>query len=316
MIVRGNVGWWTAIFASKGTAWSAIWKRVLLTFLLSVVVTVLHERYGLLDVNLTTTPFALVGLALSIFLGFRNNTSYDRFWEGRKLWGRLVNVSRTFARQTETFIGPLDGEDAPDLSIQRRTVHRTLILRQVAYVHAVRMHLRGEDNYDTLAAWIDPEELTAMRTEANPPQVLMRGTGVRLRNLWRRGLIDTLHLPVLDASLTENTTIQGACERIKSTPIPFVYTVLMHRIVAVYCLALPFGIITAVGPLTPFVVLMIAYAFYGIDAVGGEIEDPFGQDTNDLPLQGLSTMIEVNLKEWIQDDEVPPLHTPRDHVLN
>lgn len=308
MIVRERSGWWAAIFATKGTTWTAIRRRVLITFLLSVIVTVLHELYGLLHVNLTTTPFALIGLALSIFLGFRNNTSYDRFWEGRKLWGRLVNVSRTLARQVDTFVeaGP-DGDN--------EDIRRTLVLRQVAYVHAVRMHLRGESDYDALRPWIDDSEIATMRGEANPPQVIMRGTGQRLRALWQAGRIDTLHLPALDASLTENTTIQGACERIKSTPIPYVYTVLMHRIVAVYCMTLPFGLITAVGPLTPFVVLMIAYAFYGIDAVGSEIEDPFGEDTNDLPLQALSTMIEVNLKQWIDADDVPPLAEPRDGVL-
>lgn len=315
MIVRERKGWWASIFSLQGGVWKSIQKRVILTFLLSVFVTVVHEQYGWLHTNLTTTPFALVGLALSIFLGFRNNTSYDRFWEGRKLWGRLVNVSRTFARQAETFIGPRDSA-SPHASPEGRRAQRELILRQVAYVHAVRMHLRGESDYDSIAQWLDEGEIEAMRSEANPPQVIMRGSGQRLRALWSSGQIDTLHLPTLDASLTENTTIQGACERIKSTPIPFVYTVLMHRIVAVYCLGLPFGLITAVGPLTPFVVLMIAYAFYGIDAVGGEIEDPFGIDANDLPLRGLSTMIEVNLREWIDDEGIPALHKPVNEVLD
>ncbi len=115
--------------------------------------------------------------------------------------------------------------------------------------------------------------------------------------------------------MTEITGIQGACERIKSTPIPASYTVLIHRIVALYCLGLPFGIVTSVGALTPVVVAIVAYAFYGLDAVGSEIENPFGHDPNDLPLTALSRMIEVNLRQGLGEDELPPLLEPVDGIL-
>ena len=308
MIVLDRKGWWRAIFFGRGTTWSKIWRRVVLTTLLAVLVTFLHERYEVFHVNLTTTPFALIGLALSIFLGFRNNTSYDRFWEGRKLWGRMVNVSRSFARQVDTFVDASD-EDT------RAATRTELVLRQVAYVHAFRMHMRKERDPESLASYLDPEEVTAMQTEDNPPLVILRGTAARLRRLWKEGRIDVFHLRALDDSLTEITTVQGACERISSTPIPYVYTVLMHRIVAVYCFALPFGLITTAGLATPFVVLMISYAFYGIDAVGEEIEDPFGVDANDLPLHAISTMIEINLREHLGREDAPARRSPEKHIL-
>jgi len=113
--------------------------------------------------------------------------------------------------------------------------------------------------------------------------------------------------------LSDLCDVQGGCERIKSTPIPWSYTVLMHSIVAVYCFALPFGLIDTTKLLTPLVVALIAYAFLGLDAVGDELEEPFGSDYNDLPLTTLSRMIEVNLRQLLGESELPPLLTPDAH---
>jgi putative membrane protein len=124
-----------------------------------------------------------------------------------------------------------------------------------------------------------------------------------------------MHLPTLEASLTGLTDLQGACERIKSTPIPFSYTTLIHRIVAVYCYGLPFGVVSDTGWFTPLVVLVVSYAFFGLDTVGDEIEQPFGTDANDLPLTAISRMIEVNLRQRIGDTDIPPLLRPVDELL-
>jgi putative membrane protein len=139
---------------------------------------------------------------------------------------------------------------------------------------------------------------------------LLEHIGDQLRRAWQAGWIDTLHLPALDASLSGLTDHQGGCERIRSTPIPFSYTILIHRIVAVYCLTLPFGIVEAVGAYTPLVAAMVAYAFFGLDAIGDAIEEPFGTDLHDLPLDTLSTMIEINVREAIGDADLPPPRVP------
>ncbi len=115
--------------------------------------------------------------------------------------------------------------------------------------------------------------------------------------------------------LTGLTDLQGACERIKSTPIPFSYTTLIHRIVAVYCCGLPFGVVSDTCWFTPIVVLVVSYAFFGLDTVGDEIEQPFGTDANDLPLSAISRMIEVNLRQRIGDTDIPPLLRPVDELL-
>ncbi|MGE0788722.1 MAG: bestrophin family protein [Sandaracinaceae bacterium] len=314
MIIRDTRGHWVAnLFAFQGTALRRIWRRLLLTTGLATALTYvdLEVEGGQFHEDLTTTPFTLMGLALGIFLGFRNNTSYDRFWEGRKLWGAMVNVSRSFTRQLLTLIGSEGEADEDELA----DFHREMVHRTAAYVHAFRMHLRDDFDFEFLATLLPADEIDALKTETNKPIAILQTLGDRIREAWLRGWIHPQHVPVLEASLTEMTAVQGACERIKSTPIPFSYTALIHRLVAVYCFALPFGIVNTTKWFTPVVVLMIAYAFFGLDAVGDEIEDPFGTDANDLPLTAISTMIEHNVRQRIGDEDLPPLRKPIDGVL-
>jgi ion channel-forming bestrophin family protein len=307
IILDENTSWIRLIFNSGGVL-RRISLRLLFVTLVAAGVTALHARWDLSGL-LTTTPFTLIGFALSIFLGFRNNTSYQRFWEGRILWGRLVNTSRSLTRQIMTLIAV---DEAPEHDEGRRV----LVRRVAAYVHAVRIHLRSEGDYSQLGRLLPDDDLQALAARSNPPIALLHDLGLRLAGLWQTGRVDTLHLPVLEGSLASMTDIQGGCERIKSTPIPVSYTLLIHRIVAVYCLALPFGLVDTVGLMTPLVVLLVSYAFFGLDAIGDEIENPFGLDSNDLPLSALSTMIEVNVREAVGDGDLPPLHQPVDGVLS
>ncbi len=139
--------------------------------------------------------------------------------------------------------------------------------------------------------------------------------GERIRWAWRLGWIDRYHLAILEDSLTTMTDIQGACERIKNTPIPFAYTILVHRIIAFYCFTLPFGILSSVGVLTPVVVFLISHAFLGLEEIGDEIEDPFGTADEQLPLTALCRTIEVNLRQHLDESPVPELLQPVDGVL-
>lgn len=313
MIVGIPKTWLRITLMIRGSTLPHTWKRILFTMGLSAIVTLLwHNEVVHLDqYSLSTTPFAIMGVAMSIFLGFRNNTSYDRFWEGRKLWGRIVNVSRTFTRQVMTLIRA----DDPD---RVKPLHAQLVRRQMAYVHALRLHLRDQEwaDWQELGQFIDADELAALKAESNRPSALAHRTGEILADAYQRGWIHAQHVPVLEGSLTEMVGVQGGCERIKATPVPFAYQVLTHRIVAIYCLTLPFGLIDVVGTMTPFVVGLVAFAFYGLDAIGDEIEEPFGYDPNDLPLHYLSRMIEVNLRQRLGETELPPMHQPHDGMLD
>ncbi|MEX1367686.1 MAG: bestrophin family ion channel [Nannocystaceae bacterium] len=312
LLERGH--WWKQIATVRGTSLARVWPRLAVVTVVATVVTIVHEYIEHPIWGLTTIPFSLVAVALGIFLGFRNNTSYDRFWEGRKLWGRLVNTTRSLARQVQIMVGPQ--RERPGVGPEQAAVHRELVYRVIAYVHALRLHLRDEDRLQELAGLLPDDEREALRTELNRPLAVLRELGGRLRDLWQQDRIHPLHLPALEGSLTALTDIQGACERIKSTPIPSSYTVLIHRIVALYTFTLPFGIVETVGAATPVVVAIIAYAFFGLDAVGEEIEEPFGTDVNDLPLSTLSRMLEINLRQTLGEQEVPPVLQPVDGVLS
>ena len=283
MIVPKSTSWVSTLTAVRGTPIFRTWPRILVVTATAVLVTVLHEHYKLFSTTMSATPFSLIGLALGIFLGFRNNTSYDRFWEGRKLWGALVNMSRSLTRQIFTLI------DADD------ETRRELVYRVLAYVHCLRLHLRDLRSHEDLEDLLPADELSTLGGESNRPNALAHRLGERFRALYTDGKIHAMHLVALDASLTKLLDIQGGCERIKSTPIPYSYNVLMHRIVGIYCFTLPFGLVAMLHNATPWVVALVAYAFFGLDAVGEQIEDPFGFDPNDLPLDGLCTTIETNL---------------------
>ena len=307
MIVLGKRSWLSLLFWTKGAPIQRIWPRLLVVVVVAALVTYGHEHYGYFEPGLTTTPFALIGLALGIFLGFRNNTSYDRFWEGRKLWGSLVNTSRSVTRQIQTLISPDDSSD---------NVHKELTGKVIAYVHSLRHHLRNQHCPGDAQEFLSEDDIKSLKNHINFPIGLLTLLGKRFSEEWRAGRIDSMHLPVLEQSLTTLTNIQGACERIKSTPIPASYTLLIHRLVATYVFALPFGLVSTTTFFTPIVVALIAYAFLGLDGIGDEIEEPFGEDNNDLPLSTLSRMIEINLKQNSGNEDIPKLLVPIKNKLS
>ena len=297
---------WIHTVVLGGFALPHIWSRTLIVTAISVIVTIVYEEIDQIHYSITATPFTLVGLSLGVFLGFRNNSAYDRFWEGRKLWGSLVNTSRSITRQLLTLIEPAPGDGPAADASARRGVHLV-----IAFVHALRHHLRESDPSESLAAVLPASEAERLAAEDNVPLAILTVLGDHVRDARREGRLHVMHVPVLEASLVSLTDIQGACERIKSTPIPFSYTVLMHRIVAFYCALLPFGLMDTIKWATPFVVLAISYCFFGLDAIGDEIEQPFGTDTNDLALEAISRTIERNLRRSLDEPMPPPLAPAR-----
>jgi len=305
MIVARHPRWiWPSLLPQRGSALTNTAPRILVVILVGWFVSYAELDQEWLDTGLTVTPFSLIGLALSIFLGFRNNTAYDRFWEGRKLWGQLVNSSRTFAREVYLYV-----DAYPSL------LHTELVRSVQAYVHVLRQHLRDETPGEGVEGLI-PEELRLSLPEStNAPQKVLMYTVELLDQAHHGGRVKPVHLVELERNLLDMTGEQGGCERIKATPIPHSYTVLIHRLVVLYCIGLPFGIVDAVGHWTPIVSAIVAYAFFSLDEVGGEIENPFGHDPNDLPLLQISTNIQRNLAEMI-GDPIPPAIQPVDRLLN
>lgn len=309
MIISEQRTWWRQLTVWRGTALQRIWPRLLLVTGVTGVSTFLHIHGDINLSVLTPLPFTLISVAVGIFLGFRNSASYDRFWEGRKLWGELVNNSRSWARQVALLI------DAGEPSTTPTPRQKELVYGVIAFVHLLRAHLRDEPT-SLEARDLLPESHADRIVEApHRPLAALRWLGERMNATARERAIDPFHLPVIESTLVAFTNIMGACERIKNTPLPASYSVLIHRIVAVYVFALPLGIVDTTGAFTPAVVLLIAYAFLGLDAIGDELENPFGLDPNDLPLSSISRNIEIDLRHALGETEVPPRIVPVSGVM-
>lgn len=308
MIIKRPMPWVRLVLAIHHSALPKTLPRTLAFTAFSILVTYIEMKAGFQAFTLTIAPFTLIGLALSVFLGFRTNVAYDRYWEGRKLWGALVNVSRTFTRQATTLIDSGSREQDAQLA-------RELALRTIAFVYALKNQLRHTDPWDELAPFLTIQEINRLQQQQNVPLGISRMLGERVSAAWRAGWIRDIHMPVFEKSLTEMTTIQGGCERIDTTPVPFAYTTLIHRIVGFYCLLLPFGIVRDTQWMTPLVVLMICHAFFGLDEIGDEIEEPFGTEPQDLPLAAITRNIEINLLQYIDAADVPAPLQPVGRIL-
>ncbi len=315
MLVQARQTWIKEIFTYRGTVLPRIWRRLLFMAGLSFALTLGHlEVAGFVVHDITPLPFTLIGFALSVFLGFRTSTAYNRFWEGRTLWGALVNCSRNLTRHVHTWLGPQPGaapEDAAALSERRRRlVHHT-----IAFSHALRQRLRDEDDIDAYAALLDPPLRAALVREINRPQAIVAHLGEQLRQAYEAGLIHPQHVPVLEANLVAMTDIQGGCERIGNTPLPYVYRVLVHQIVGLYCFSLPFGLLHTLGWFAPAVSVLVSYAFFGLDAIGDELDNPFEVDANDLPLSALTRGIEIDLRARLGESDLPAAAEPHHGLL-
>ncbi|NMM80380.1 bestrophin [Acidovorax sp. SRB_14] len=312
MIVRDRPSGLRLFLMLRGSILQRIRTTLLLNIVLATLVTLVHGNLFTLKITVTPIPFTLIGLPLAIFLGFRNNTAYDRYWEARKLWGELLLRMRSLSRQCQGLIRvdqPLDPARRDD-DVRVRMVHRA-----IAFAHALRLQLRDQKDDALLQRWVTPAEFAQVRTTSNPADALMLAMGRDLGECVRRGQLEPCLAVPLDGTLTALTAAAASCERIKNTPVPFSYTLLLHRTAYLYCFLLPFGLVDTTGFMTPFVVGIVAYTFFGLDALGDEIEEPFGLESNDLPLDTLCRAIEINLRESLGETDLPPPLQPVNYQL-
>ena len=308
MIVRDRPSGLRLFFVFRGSVLSRILGVLVVNVGLATLVTLSHGDIYSRKITLTAIPFTLIGLPLAIFLGFRNNAAYDRYWEGRKLWGEITLRSRNFARQCLSLIRPADPPDGCDIRV--RMIHR-----MVAVAHALRHQLRSTDATADLRPLLDAREWQALTQAHCPADFLMQQMGLDLQRCLLAGRIDPCLAASIDTTLSAVTAAAASCERIKGTPIPFSYTLMLHRTAYLYCFLLPFGLVDTIGFMTPFVVGIVAYTFFGLDALGDELEEPFGHSPNDLALSAICRSIEISLRDALgETHDLVPL-TPVDYCL-
>lgn len=276
------------LFVWQGSVLPKLLPRLSGLFIFTALVVYFRDYLDRYHGELSTNIYTLFGIALAIFLGFRNTVSYDRFWEGRKLWGALLNDTRSLAQQVHNFI-PNDE--------QHQTEKVAFIKQMAAMAYALNHQLRHTDPMPELKRLLSAELLAKLDGAAYKPVLLMRELGAQL-NQWRqRGTIDTILQAAMDRHLANFSDVIGGCERIAGTPIPFSYNVLLHRTIYIYCFLLPFGFANSLHWYAPFIITFVAYTFTALEAIADELEDPFGTMQNDLALDALSANIERSIAE-------------------
>ena len=277
------------LFVWHGSVLPEILPRLVALLLLSALIVFFQGQFFEYKISLNPAPFTLIGLALAIFLGFRNNASYDRFWEGRKLWGALLIDARSLTRQALTLTNlPPDSE---------RITYFTRLL--IAFTYALKHQLRRTNPAPDLERLLPPDLAQAVQKTTFKPIRLLSEMGLWVQTLKTEGYLDTITQTAFDRNLDKLSEIVGGCERIASTPIPYTYSVLLHRTVYIYCFLLPFGLVDSIGWMTPIMTVFVGYTFIALDAIVTEIEEPFGEEPNDLALNTISQTVETSLLEMI-----------------
>ncbi|KIA96541.1 hypothetical protein OC25_01995 [Pedobacter kyungheensis] len=286
MIIRKKEHWLRMLFVWHGSVLPALLPRLALLFILSLGVVYFHGTVLNFKIPLNPAPLTLFGFVLALFLGFRNNVSYDRFWEGRKLWGGLLNTTRSLTRQAITLQHAGQGNEITDF-----------VQLQSAFVFALKHQLRETDPEKDLKERLSEDQLQIVKQAKYKPAVIMNLMACWIQKARDKGNLDTILQARFDENLDKLSDILGGCERIVSTPIPYSYRVLLHRTVYIYCFLLPFGLVDSLGWFTPLIVVFVAYTFVAFEAIADEIEEPFGTDANDLALNSMCIMIEETITE-------------------
>lgn len=278
------------------------WRKVLLFIASATIVTVLHRVFGIETMLLPTTPMLVVGAALGIFVSFRTNTAYDRWWEGRRLWGQLVNSSRHLATQALVYV-------------KQQAVAREVIVRHAAYVHVLRCLLREQDPWadPDVARLLDADTRAALRGETNPTHALLHRQAEALVAAADRGELEPLRLQSIDGTLATLLDVQGGCERIKRTPMPRGYVFIAERLIVIYGAMFPLSLADELGWATIPINVLVCMAFALISEAGRVLEDPFTTFWNGLPLTALSRTIEANIRQRLGDSDLPEIPRPDQH---
>jgi putative membrane protein len=278
-----------------------IWKPLAVLFVWDVTVTI---TYYWLPFTAPSLPLTLFGSALALVLGFRSNSAYQRWWEGRGLWGAMINASRSLAREARNFLP----DDAVDLK-------RTIVLRQIAYVNALRCQLRRQKPDADVLRFLSEGEATPALQRTNVANGIVDGTGRRIDQARRDGLIDTIQQTAMERVLVDIANAQGGMERLKNTPLPNQYRFFPMVFTHMLCILLPIGLVDTLGFATPLGSTIAGLMFLAILAIGDDLVDPFANTLHDVPLSAMCRTIEIDLLQTIGDDAPQPLTPDKDGVL-
>lgn len=292
MIVRPQQHWLPRLFVWHGSVLPKISSRLFMNFLLSIVVVLMLPWYTSLGIKLTVAPFSILGVAIAIFLGFRNNACYARYSEARLLWGQLMIASRSLLREVKT-----------TLPNEADITH--FIRLQVAFAHSLRMTLRRKPQAETLAKYLTAQELQTVLEAHSPANRILLIMAEWLGERRAQGALSDILFQSITQRLHDMSVVLSGCERIFTTPLPFAYSLILHRTVYLFCIMLPFALVVDLHYMTPFVSVLISYTFISLDTLAEELEEPFGVEDNDLPLDAICNAIEIDLLQMQGEKTLP-----------
>ncbi len=316
------------------------WKNIIFFTIYSASIFSIYHFLGWKFIDIPFQPLTVIGIAVAFYMGFKNSQSYDRFWEGRKIWGGIVNYSRTWANQVICLV-----EDD----------HKTkqiLIYRHLAWINALRIQLRQPTSFslkensaveklfkkhgeqkpacDATTKFVSDEEYNDLLKRKNTATHLVKNQGLHLKNLLDEGKITEFDKQTFHHILEELYNLQGKCERIKNTPFPRQYAYFSTLFTWVFILLLPFGLLNVfenelhelenglrqwfVFFLTPLSVL-ISWVFITMEKIGSNSEDPFEGRINDVPMTALCKTIEIDLRDMLNESDLPEKEKAKDNIL-
>lgn len=277
------------------------WRTLIALFFWDLAVTIF---YYISPFKAPALPLTIFGTALALVLGFRVNSAYQRWWEGRILWGAMVNVSRSFARVVQAYLPA-----TPD-GMALRT---TLIERHIAYVHALRCQLRRQDPAPDVRRILDMEDIPEL-ARRNPANGLLDGSDKQIAQALDNGWIDTIQQSRIESLLIDMSNAQGGMERLKNTPLPAQYRSFPKFFTRLFCILLPVGLVETLGIATPAGSAVAGFMYLAVLQIGDDLVDPFANSIHDLPLCSVTNTIEADLSEPI-GRTAPPAPQPVNGVL-
>ncbi|UII81811.1 bestrophin family protein [Flagellimonas sp. CMM7] len=332
MYIKRNISW--------GIILRYAWKNLIFFTLYAGIIFFLYDSLNWKHIDIPFQPLSVIGIAVAFYIGFKNSQSYDRFWEGRKIWGGIVNYSRTWANNVLSFVE------------NDREAQIALIYRHIAWINALRIQLRqptsfsirenraverlfdrhGERNpvCSGMDMFLSPEEVDGIENRKNVATHLIKKQGLHLKRLLKEGKITEFDKQVFHNNLEEMYNLQGKCERIKNTPFPRQYAYFSTLFTWIFVLLLPFGLLNVfetqlqeleVGHNWWYIVLMIFFSvliswmFTTMEKIGSNSEDPFEGRINDVPMTALCRTIEIDLRDMLDEQNLPEKIKPQHNIL-
>lgn len=281
--------WFQLAFQLRGSIVPSIVGRTLFCGVFGLFVSLLFDQKY--PVALPILAGLIPNIVLGLLLVFRTNTAYERFWEGRKLWGTLVNSTRNLARQLWIVV--------PAQTTTEREAKVQAMHLLGAFAIATKLHLRKEPVNNELQDLLPPAHFRKLQTMNNPPLEVAFWLSDFLQNQQQQEKINPYQLTLMQDLLNKLVDALGGCERILKTPIPLAYAIHLKQLLLLYCLSLPFQMVGSLGWWTGPVVALISFTLFGIEEIGIEIENPFGRDPNDLPLDAICETMLININDLI-----------------